>query len=99
MPANPVIDALLNRKPIRRYTSDQPTDDVVHAIVRAGQQAPFAYQLCSLPLSRRQSANPFHAPLLFKVCIDSYRLKLVMAQGNRRRVTNGLTLLLPETKR
>ncbi len=94
MPANPVIDAMLNRKSIRRYTSDQPTDDMVRAIVRAGQQAPFAYQLCSVLLSRRQAENPFRAPLLFTVCIDFHRLELVMAQRNWRRVTNDLTLLL-----
>jgi nitroreductase len=85
---------MLNRKSVRRYTSDQLTDDMVHTIVRAGQQAPFAYQLCSVLLSRRQATNPFHAPLLFTLCIDSHRLELVMAQRNWRRVTNDLTLLL-----
>jgi len=94
MPTNPVIDAMLNRKSVRRYTSDQPADDVVHAVVRAGQQAPFAYQLCSVLLSRHQADNPFHAPLLFTLCIDSHRLELVMAQRNWRRVTNDLTLLM-----
>jgi nitroreductase len=94
MPTNPVIDAMLNRKSIRRYTPDQPTDEVVRAIVRAGQQAPFAYQLCSVLLSRRQAANPFHAPLLFTLCLDSHRLERVMAQRNWRLVANDLTLLL-----
>lgn len=94
MPANLVIEAMLNRKSVRRYTQEQPPDDIVHAIVRAGQQAPFAYQLCSVLLSRRQAHNPFRAPLLFTLCIDFHRLELVMAQRHWRRVTNDLTLLL-----
>ena len=52
MLTNPVIDALLNRKSIRKYRAEQPSDEVVETIVRAGQQAPFAYQLCSLLLKR-----------------------------------------------
>jgi len=48
---NPVLEAMLRRKSIRRYTTEMPTDDVLTAIVRAGQQAPFAAQLGSLLLS------------------------------------------------
>ena len=94
MLANPVTDVMLKRKSVRRYTAEQPSDELVQAIVRAGQQAPFAYQLCSVLLSRRQADNPFHAPLLFTLCIDIHRLELVMAQRTWRRVTNDLTLLL-----
>ena len=39
---NPVIDTLLQRKSIRKYTNVQPSDEVLETIVRAGQQAPFA---------------------------------------------------------
>ena len=42
---NPVIDTLLNRKSIRKFTAEQPSEEVLQTIVRAGQQAPFAYQL------------------------------------------------------
>jgi nitroreductase len=94
MLANPVTDVMLNRKSVRRYTAEQPPDELVQTIVRAGQQAPFAYQLGSVLLSRRQADNPFHAPLLFTLCIDFHRLELVMAQRNWRRATNDLTLLL-----
>jgi nitroreductase len=45
-----VIATLLSRKLIRRYTDELPSDEVVETIVRAGQQAPFAYQLGSLLL-------------------------------------------------
>ncbi|MGD8244520.1 MAG: nitroreductase family protein [Anaerolineae bacterium] len=73
MSHNPVISTLLSRKSIRQYTDELPSDDVVETVVRAGQQAPFAYQLCSLLLSRRREENPFGAPLLFTVCVDLHR--------------------------
>ncbi len=91
---NAVIEAMLNRKSIRKYRDESPSDEVIQTIVRAGQQAPFAYQLCSLLLSRHQAENPFHAPLLFTVCVDSHRLELIMARRNWCMVTNDLSLLL-----
>ncbi len=94
MRTNPVIETMLNHKSIRKYREKQPPDEVLETIVRAGQQAPFAFQLCSLLLSRHQQENPFRAPLLFTVCIDSHRLELVMAQRNWCMVMNDLSLLL-----
>jgi len=47
---NPVIKAMLNRKSIRKYTDEMPSDEVIETIVRAGQQAPFASQIYSLLL-------------------------------------------------
>src|SRR5512143_4122085 len=94
MLANPVIDTMLNRKSIREYTDESPSDEVLSTIVRAGQQAPFAYQLCSLLLSRNKKKNPFHAPLYFIVCVDSHRFELIMARRNWRRAQNDLSLLL-----
>ncbi len=94
MISNPMIETMLNRKSIRQYTDEPPSDDVLESVVRAGQQAPFAYQLCSLLLSRNREGNPFGAPLLFTICVDSHRLELVMARRNWRMVTNDLSLLL-----
>ena len=37
---NPIITAMLNRRSVRRYTAQQPSDEVIQTIVRAGQQAP-----------------------------------------------------------
>jgi len=93
MLTNPVIEAMLNRKSIRKYKEDQPSEEVIAAIVRAGQQAPFAYQLCSLLLSRKQKKNPFRAPLLFTVCVDSHRHERIMAKRGWKMVTNDLSLL------
>ena len=95
MPSNPVIDAMMHRKSIRKYTDQQPSEETLHAIVRAGQQAPFAAQLGSLLLKRDPKKNPFRAPLLFTICIDVYRMERIMAaRGWERRMSDIGTLLL-----
>ena len=91
---NPVIEAMMNRKSIRAYTDQEPTDEVIETVVRAGQQAPFAYQMGSLLLSRNQEQNPFNAPLFFIVCVDSHRMETVMEERNWTMVNNDLSLLL-----
>jgi FMN reductase (NADPH) len=91
---NPIIDAMLNRKSIRKYTDQVPSEEMVATIVRAGQQAPFAYQMGSLVLSRNRQKHPFHAPLFFIVCIDAHRHEQVMARRNWTMVQNDLSLLL-----
>jgi nitroreductase len=94
MPHNAVIETMLNRKSIRQFTDESPSDEVLSTIVRAGQQAPFAYQLCSLLLSRKGKENPFGASLLFTICVDSHRFELIMARRNWRMAQNDLSLLL-----
>jgi nitroreductase len=93
MPSNPVIETMMNRKSIRQYTDQSPSDEVIATLVRAGQQAPFAYQLCSLLLSRQRDQNPFGAPLLFTICVDSHRFEQIMAKRNWTMVQNDLSLL------
>lgn len=88
---NEVIDIMLKRKSIRKYTEEIPTDQIVQAVVRAGQQAPFASQLCSLLLTRKEV--PFGAPLLFTICVDLHRMELIMSRRNWRKVTNDLSVL------
>jgi nitroreductase len=90
--SNEVIDIMMNRKSIRKYTTQMPDDEVLEAVIRAGQQAPFAAQLCSLLLTRRKGI-PFGAPLLFTICVDIHRMELVMARRNWKTVTNDLSLL------
>jgi nitroreductase len=91
---NPILETLMNRKSIRAYQEKEVEEDVIGAIVRAGQQAPFAYQLCSLLLSRKRDKNPFGAPLLFTICVDSPRLEIVMAQRDWKMIQSDLSLLL-----
>jgi nitroreductase len=77
---NPIIEIMLNRKSIRKYKPEMPADEVIETVVRAGQQAPFASQLCSLLLQRGPKGTPFKAPLLFIVCVDSHKWQLIMAE-------------------
>jgi nitroreductase len=93
MKLNPVIQTMLEHKSIRKYTDKTPTDEVIQTIVRTGQQAPFASQYYSLLLSRNRKRNPFKAPLLFTICVDSHKFERIMAKRNWKIVTNDLTLL------
>ncbi len=94
MLTNPILETMLNRKSIRKYKSDMPTTEVIEAVVRAGQQAPFASQLCSLLLQRGPKGNPFKAPLFFIVCVDSHRWERIMDRRNWKMKTDDDLLLL-----
>lgn len=87
---NPVVDTMLQRKSIRKYTAEQPSFEVIETIVRAGQQAPFAYQSGSVILSRDIKHNPFSAPLLFTICVDLHRFELIMEQRGWKTSSNDL---------
>jgi FMN reductase (NADPH) len=91
---NDVVRAMMRRASIRRYKDEMPPDEVIDTVVRAGQQAPFAYQLASLLLSRAGARRPFGAPLLFTVCVDAHRLETVMARRGWKMATNDLSLLV-----
>ena len=90
---NPIIQSMLQRKSVRKYTKQQPTDDVIESVVRAGQQAPFAAQLYSVLLNRKKR-NPFGAPLLFTICVDMHKLELIMARRGWKTISNNLSMLI-----
>jgi FMN reductase (NADPH) len=89
---NPVLKSMLNRRSVRKYKAEQPSDEVIEAIVRAGQQAPFASQLYSVLLTRKKK-GPFGAPLWFTICVDLYKLQRFMKIRGWEVVTNDLSLL------
>ncbi len=89
---NPIIQTLLKRRSVRKFTSQEPGDDILEAIVRAGQQAPFASQLYSVLLKRNRKC-PFGAALWFTICVDLHKLDLFMARRNWKVVTNDLSLM------
>jgi nitroreductase len=91
---NPIIETMLNRKSIRKYKPEMPSDEVIETVVRAGQQAPFASQLCSLLLQRGPKGTPFKAPLLFIICVDSHKWELIMAERDWRMQVEDDALLL-----
>ncbi len=92
MLTNPIIESMMNRKSIRKYTQEMPSEEVLEAVVRAGQQAPFAAQLCSVLLTRKKGV-PWGAPLLFTICVDLHRMELVMEKRAWKMVTNDLSML------
>jgi FMN reductase (NADPH) len=94
MKSNSVIQTMLDHKSIRKYTDETPSDEVVETIVRAGQQAPFASQYYSVLLSRNKERNPWKAPLLFTICVDSHKFELIMAKRDWKIVASDLTLML-----
>ena len=94
MKHNQVIQTILNHRSIRAYTEEQLTTEVIETIVRAGQQAAFAYQLYSVLLSKNREKNPFNAPVLFIICADSHKFERIMAERTWQVKTNDLTLLL-----
>ena len=93
MKTNLVIQTLLDHKSIRKYTDQSPSDEVIETVVRAGQQAPFASQFYSVLLSRNKKRNPWKAPLLFTICVDSHKFELIMSRRKWKIATNDLTLL------
>jgi nitroreductase len=90
---NLVLRTLMNHRSVRKYKPEQPPDEMVQAVVRAGQQAPFASQLYSVLLTRKKKA-PFGAPLLFTICVDMHKLERFMQVRGWKVVTNDLTLLI-----
>ncbi len=89
---NPVTETLMHRRSVRKYTAQKPTDEVIETIVRAGQQAPFASQLCSLLMTRKKA--PFGAPLWFTICVDMHRMELIMAKRGWTTTANNLSVLI-----
>jgi nitroreductase len=89
---NLVLKTMLNHRSVRKYTAEQPSDEVINAIVRAGQQAPFASQLYSVLLTRKKKA-PYGAPLWFTICVDAYKLQRFMKIRGWDVVSNDLSIL------
>ncbi len=94
MITNEIIDAMLRRKSIRKYTDEMPSDEVIQTIVRAGMQAPFASQFYSVLLSREKKSIAWGAPLEFVICVDSYKLERIMARRNWKMISNDLMILM-----
>jgi len=91
---NEVIRTLMSRKSIRKFKLDVPSKQIVATVVRAGMQAPFASQACSVVLLRDRKKNAFNAPLMFVVCADIHRVELFMRERGWKLKTNDLTMLL-----
>jgi len=94
MQTNPTIEAMMNRKSIRKYKADMPSEEILEAVVKAGQMAPFATQACSVILCRDIKKHAYKAPWMFTVCVDSYKFELIMKKRDWKMITNNLFYLL-----
>lgn len=93
MLSNPVIDTLMKRASVRAYTDEMPSQEMIETIVRAGQQAPFAMQLCSTVLTRTGKIT-WDAPLNFIICADAHRMERITKRRGKQLRMNDLLLLL-----
>jgi FMN reductase (NADPH) len=94
MKKNPVIEAMLNHKSIRKYTDEKPSKELIETIVRAGQQAPFATQCYSVILSKDPKKNAYKAPLMFTICVDPHKFELIMEKRNWKMIMSDIGFLL-----
>jgi nitroreductase len=93
MISNDVIELIMNRASLRSYTDEVPSDEVIATVVRAGQQAPFSMQMCSVILER-EGKIPWGAPLNFIICADVHRIGLIAKKRGWDLRMNDVTLLL-----
>ena len=93
MISNAVIDTIMKRASVRSYKDEMPSDEVIETVVRAGQQAPFAMQLCSTIL-QRGGKFAWGAPLNFIILADVHRFQRILEKRGWSLRTNDLTLLL-----
>ncbi len=80
MNENNVTAVLKKHRSIRVYRDIDIKDDIIHDIIKSGQQAAFASQSYSILMQRDMEKNPFHAPLLFYMCVDIHKFELIMAK-------------------
>lgn len=91
---NDTIDVMMNHKSVRKYRDRQPSEKLLNAVFRAGQQAPFASQAYSILLSRNIKRNIFHAPWQFTICVDLHKFEKIMKRRGWKTKMNDLFLLI-----
>jgi len=90
---NPVMENLMTRASVRRFTDQEIPNELIEKIVRAGQQAPFTGQMYSVVVSKklavREQMSQYYGrlPLLgsafMLICVDFARLEQFIACKGR----------------
>lgn len=98
-----VMTTLLERASVRRFQEREVAAEVIEAVVRAGQQAPFTGQMYSVVVTtdlerRRALAETFGrlavaAPVFALICVDLRKLEKFIAARGRMNRTDDLSLL------
>lgn len=91
---NETIDLLLGHRSIRSYTNEPVSQEMIDTICAAGQQAAFAHQCYSIVISRDAAKHAFNAPIHFLICIDVYKLELILQKRGWQRTMCDLSTLL-----
>jgi len=90
---NPVMENLMTRASVRRFTDEEIPDELIGKIVRAGQQAPFTGQMYSVIVTKdpaiQEKMTQFLGPLpklgtvFMLICVDFARLERFIATKGR----------------
>lgn len=91
--SNEVTELMLNHRSVRKYKKDCPPDELVRSILRAGQQAAFAYQGYSFLMTKKGNI-PFKAPILITACIDLNKFSRIMKKRGWALKQNDIAQLL-----
>jgi nitroreductase len=101
---NPVMENLMTRASVRRFSEREVSDELIEKIVRAGQQAPFTGQMYSViatknPQVREKMAELF-GPLprmgnvFMLICVDFARLERFIAAKGRTNSFDDLWMMI-----
>lgn len=90
---NEITDLMLGHRSVRKYKEECPPDEMIQAIVRAGQQAAFAYQAYSFVMTKKGNI-PFKAPVLMTICVDFNRFSKIMEKRGWKIKQNDIAQLL-----
>lgn len=91
--SNETTQLILNHRSVRKFKEECPPDEMIKAVIRAGQQAAFSYQAYSILMTRKGNI-PFKAPLLFTICVDVNKFSRIMEKRNWKIKQNDIALLL-----
>ena len=89
---NPIMENLMTRASVRRFTDQEILDELVEKIVRAGQQAPFTGQMYSVIATKKSDIKekvsellgplPKQGSVFMAICVDFARLeRFIDAKG------------------
>ncbi len=89
-----IIDIMIHRKSIRKYTDQAIEQDILDSLLKASVSAPFAGQTYSILMKRDRKKNPFSAPLFFIFCVDSYKMEKIMEKRGWKMRSNDISFML-----
>ncbi|MGI6344533.1 MAG: nitroreductase family protein [Bacillota bacterium] len=100
---NEVIEAILSHASIRQFTDQDVPDQLIEAVARAGQQAPFTGQMYACIYTRDQARRErvarlfgpmiMRAPIFMLYCLDFRKLEKFIASKGRVNTASDMMML------